>query len=253
MPRRARKSLNTTFLHVITQGIAKEEIFKDERDIRTYLYLIKKYYKTHNIRIIAYCIMNNHAHLLINAEQIEGLSQAMQKINLTYGIYYNTKNERVGYVFRDRFLSEAIQTERHLLSCIVYIHNNPVKAGIANELNKYKYSSYNDYMKGQGVATKDTIGLVFGGIRGYLEQFNEIHKIYICEDFLEDSVNVENKYKSKDVINDYLTQNNITIEEIKTDKEKLKSFLIEVRDKGKVSNRKVAEILQIGRETLRKM
>lgn len=251
MPRVARRDIKTTFFHVIVQGISREYIFREEEDIKTYLYLIKKYCDVHNIRIVAYCIMNNHAHFLMYTEQTIMLSKAMQRTNIIYGKYYNKKNERVGYVFRDRFLSEAIKTEKQLLNCIVYIHSNPIKANIVSEIDKYKYSSYNDYIKGQGIATKDTIKLIFGTVKGYIEQFKEIHITHKDQEFMEAFINIENK--NNKIIDDYLTRNEITIEEIKGNKEELKKFLLEVRDKRGVSNRKVAQILQIGREKLRKI
>lgn len=58
---------------------------------------------------MAYCIMNNHVHLLVYSEEVQKLSKMMQKINTAYAKYYNECNERVGYVFRDRYLSQPIR------------------------------------------------------------------------------------------------------------------------------------------------
>lgn len=104
--------------------------------------------KEFNIKVIAYCIMDNHAHFLINVEKIEKLSKLMHKINSVYARYYNyMKNGRKGYVFRDRYLSEPITSKRYLIQCIKYIHMNPVKAKIVLKCEEYKYSSYNIYIK----------------------------------------------------------------------------------------------------------
>lgn len=251
MPRIAREKLETCFYHVIVQGIAKEYIFEEEEDIKTYIYLIKKYCDTHKVKIIAYCMMNNHGHFLLYTEDSRELSKAMQRLNITYGKYYNKKNKRIGYVFRDRFLSEPIRTERQLLNCIVYIHNNPVKAHMVEEINKYKYSSYNEYIKGEGIATKDIIKLVFGTLLEYIEQFKKIHNNYEEDEFMEAFAEKEDKYK--EIIKKYLEKQRTTIEEIATNKDKVKEFLREVRDKRGVPNRRLAEILKIGRETLRKL
>lgn len=91
IPRIARKYLNTSFFHVIVQGIGKEYIFKNEIYIRQYLKLINKYSKELNIIIIAYCMMNNHAHFLIETEHKEKMSQLMQKTNSIFAKYYNYK------------------------------------------------------------------------------------------------------------------------------------------------------------------
>ena len=70
----------------------------------------------------------------------------MHKVNTLYAIYFNKKYNRVGYVFRDRYKSQAIYSEKQLYTCINYIHYNPVKAGICKIASEYEYSSYNEYI-----------------------------------------------------------------------------------------------------------
>ena len=148
MGRKARKNYDTSFFHVIVQGIKKEYIFKNNHYIEKYIKLINKYESEFDLMILSYCIMNNHAHLLIYTEKIEDMSKFMHKINSTYAEYFNYKeDERVGYVFRDRFKSQPIYDIRYLIKCINYIHLNPVKALIVSKCEDYKYSSYNYYLK----------------------------------------------------------------------------------------------------------
>ena len=146
--RQVRKNLNTSFFHVMIQGINKESIFKTENYIRRYLKILEKTQKERKVEIIAYCIMNNHAHLLIRTDNIEELSKFMQKTNGMYAQYYNFMQERVGYVFRDRYKTQPIMSQRQLIQCIKYIHQNPVKAGLVKDAGKYKFSSYK-YLKSQ--------------------------------------------------------------------------------------------------------
>lgn len=188
MPRIARKYLDTSFFHVMVQGINKEYIFKNERYISRYIQLIRKNLHNEHIRIISFCIMNNHAHLLIKTEDIKELSKYMQKVNCSYAKYYNyVENERVGYVFRDRYKSEPILNRRQLLQCIKYIHKNPVKAGMVASEEKYKYSSYCFYQQKldknikDEVLTMDEIELICDSNIEYEEDFldidNNIEKI----------------------------------------------------------------------------
>ena len=142
MPRFPRKHIKTSFFHVITQGINKSYIFDKSEDIKYYIKLIYKLSKEHEIEIIAYCIMNNHAHMLIKTKKSDELSKYMQRLNCTYARYYNKKYDRVGYVFRDRYKSEGIYDEQHLYNCIKYIYDNPVKAGICSKAKDYPYSNY---------------------------------------------------------------------------------------------------------------
>lgn len=143
----ARKYENSSFFHIIVQGINKEYIFQEEKFKITYLKQINRFSNELEINIIAYCIMDNHAHFLIMCDKIENLSKLMQKVNSVYAKYYNYIMKRVGYVFRDRFLSEAIDNKRYFIHCIKYIHLNPVKANIVDKCEKYKYSSYNYFLK----------------------------------------------------------------------------------------------------------
>lgn len=142
MPRVPRFYSDTSFFHVMTQGIKKEYIFNQSEDAERYISILYNTKDECKINIIAYCIMNNHAHLLLKASKVEYLSKFMHKTNGKYAKYYNKKYERVGYVFRDRFKSEAIYTEQNLYNCIAYIYNNPVKARICNSPEEYPFSNY---------------------------------------------------------------------------------------------------------------
>ena len=110
MPRFPRSYIKTSFFHVMVQGINKSYIFEEPENIKYYISTMHKLSKEQEIEIIAYCIMNNHAHMLIKTEQLKELSKYMQRLNTRYGKYYNKKHNRVGYVFRDRYKSEGIYT-----------------------------------------------------------------------------------------------------------------------------------------------
>ena len=84
MSRIARKDLQTSFLHIMVQGINKEFIFSKREYIEAYLQLIKKYQKKFPVSIISYCIMNNHAHMLVYVKDIKMLGKFMHIINLQY-------------------------------------------------------------------------------------------------------------------------------------------------------------------------
>lgn len=77
IPRIARNCLDTSFFHVMVQGINKEYIFKNNRYIKRYLQLMKEKLNREELEMIAYCIMNNHAHILVKTEDIKKLSKYM--------------------------------------------------------------------------------------------------------------------------------------------------------------------------------
>lgn len=242
MPRLARKDLSASFYHVIVQGINKEYIFNKKEYINKYLYLLNKYREEHDIKIIAYCIMNNHAHLLIYAEKVEELSKFMGKLNTIYAKIYNAEENRVGYVFRNRYKSEGIYEAKYLLNCIKYIHRNPVEAGIVEEEKEYKYSSYNDYVNKKGIITKAVIELVFGTEKNYLEQFYTISETN--NHFLDEEKDIE---KSEEIINRFCEEKQVRLEQVIEDDELLISLVKEIKEKGRISIRKISVLLKVNR------
>lgn len=145
MPRLAKKYYISFFLHIMVQGINKETIFKDEFYKKLYLKLIKDTVNEFDINLLAYVIMDNHVHILLNYNNIDDISKCMHKINQNFAQLYNKNENRVGYVFRNRYRSEQIIDKAHLYTVLAYIHFNPYKAGIINKLSDYKFSAYNQY------------------------------------------------------------------------------------------------------------
>ena len=236
MSRLPRNNMKTPFFHVITQGIEKSFIFEKPEDIKYYVKIMYKIKEEHNINIIAYCIMNNHTHMLIETKSIEQLSKYMQRINTTYGKYYNKKYSRVGYVFRDRYKAEGIYSEKHLYNCIKYIHNNPVKAGICNKAEEYPYSNYK-MMKNE---FKERYSLMTNS------ECNNEEYVFI-------DVDEKNETTCNKIIEAYLKENRIDLKSIKQSKELLKELILFLKDENKISLRKIAEELELSRETVRKI
>lgn len=238
MPRFPRKSFETLFFHVIVQGINREYIFYKEEYIKKYRKLLLYNSNKYNITLISYCIMNNHAHILLNVNKIEDLSLYMKSINTSYARYYNKCENRVGFVFRNRFESEPIYEENYLLNCIAYIHNNPVKASMVASPKDYPFSSYNDYLQLKGIATENTIRLVFGSTQDFLDTYKLIHlSNNEFKDFVE-----EIDYKK---IYDYL--NTFDIQYILSDNLKLKELVQNLIKNFKLPINTVCQLLNINR------
>lgn len=224
MPRIPRMYLNTEYFHVITQGINKSYIFDSSTDIKYYIKSMYDIKEKYNIEIIAYCIMNNHAHILIKSAVIKNLSKYMHNLNTRYGCYYNKKYKRVGYVFRDRYKAEGIYTEGHLYSCIKYIYANPVKAGLCNKPEEYLYSNY----KPMGKVGSD--------------------EDYMFMDIVEDSKEI-----CQMVLEKFLLEENISLEELKEDEKKLCRLFVRLKRDYKISLREIAMNFKLNREKVRKI
>ena len=240
MPRHARKYYNTSFFHVIVQGINKEYIFKEERYIKEYMKLLNKNKEHTSIQILSYCIMNNHAHLLIYTNTINEMSKFMKKVNASYAKYYNyMEQNRVGYVFRDRFLSEPIKDESHLIKCINYIHANPVNAGMVKYAKDYKYSSYKQYLKNNKLKQISKIT----GITIDMEMIINNNDIYGFKDIEKDN-NIE------EIIRKIF---NVGIEELKSDTDKLKDTIKLLKENYGITYKEIKNKFELSRYQMDKM
>ena len=145
MPRRARTHAESGIYHIMLRGINQQQIFEDEEDNQEFLQVLRDYKHVSGYKILAYCLMGNHAHLLMK-EGGESLEQTFKRIGARFVYWYNAKYRRIGHLFQDRFKSEAIENEQYLCTVIRYIHQNPIKAGICKSPEDYPYSSFHEYL-----------------------------------------------------------------------------------------------------------
>lgn len=230
----------------MTQGINREKIFSNSKNIEKYIKIIEEKQRNCEIVIIAYCIMTNHAHFLIKADKIEELSKFMQKVNTKYAIYYNKVNNRIGYVYRDRYKLQKITDIEHLYRCIEYIHDNPLKAGICIKQEQYKYSSFNLMYNSNRTELYTKVG----------ELLNEND---LCRDtnepikFLEEKIDKD--MECKKLIDEFLSEHSISKMQLleKNNRKILKSMVEKFRNIYSISYRSIERNLGISRETLRKL
>ncbi len=144
MPRIARIKGEYQTYHVILRGNERKNIFISDEDKVRFLDTLGRMKEKYNFKVEAYCLMDNHMHLLID-DNGNDISKIVKSINISYVYYFNHTYKRVGHLFQDRFKSEIIEDDKYLLSVSAYIHNNPVKAGIVKVPQEYKWSSFNHY------------------------------------------------------------------------------------------------------------
>jgi REP element-mobilizing transposase RayT len=118
--------------------------------------LIKEYQKVYNFKVYAYCLMDNHIHLILDPNGAD-ISKIMHCINFKYARYFNAEHKRHGHLFQDRFKSRVVVNNRYLLALSSYIHNNPLDVkGYESNPEDYYYSSLAVYF-GQG---KDEFNII---------------------------------------------------------------------------------------------
>ena len=243
MPRIARKDLNTSFLHVMVQGVNKEYIFNNTKYIEQYLRLIRENKANYELTIIAYCIMNNHAHFLVYTEDINSFGKFMQKINLLYAQMYNKKEKRCGVLFRNRYQIEPIYDIKHLINCIKYIHLNPVKARIVSKCEDYVYSSYLDFIFNKGATQSDVMINIFGNKCDYLELFNQTNE----KEFMDIDNSYDKKYYIVEGIKEFTKENSIEIVEIMSDRERLKQLINFLKNEWEINYIDISKFFEMSR------
>lgn len=246
MPRLARKDLESTFFHIMVQGIEKRYIFDKEIYKKKYLKLIIETGEKYGIRVLSYCIMDNHCHILINIDRIEDMSKFMHKINFSFAQFYNyMENKRVGYVFRDRFSSEQIFNEEYLFNCIVYIHNNPVKAKMVKSPKDYKYSSYNDYKNKRGIYNKDILKEIIDLSRIADEKNESEYTFQDIENNNEEVIDC--------IILKYEKKYNMKISEMRKEKDIIRNIIYELKNNYKIKYKEMSPKIKLSLSTISRL
>jgi len=148
LPRKPRIVIEDGVYHVISRGVNNEPIFKDENDYFEFLSLLKKESIENNIKVLCYCLMKNHYHLLLKIKTTN-LSNFIQILNSKYAKFINQKYFRIGHLFQNRFKSHFINNLNYLINVSRYIHLNPVEINIVDRPEKYRWSSYKYYISNE--------------------------------------------------------------------------------------------------------
>lgn len=137
--------------------------------------------------------MDNHIHILLQEIQ-ESSSILIQRVSSSYVIWYNRKHERCGHLFQERFKSEVVDTDLYFFTVLRYIHQNPVKEKIVNDVADYKWSSYNEYIGLGRIVDKDAVLTMFSSnlseaIQEFI-QFTRTENEDVCLEISEYKVNM---------------------------------------------------------------
>ena len=130
-------------LHITARGNHRNDIFRDEEDFQIYLGLIKEALEFYNgdFQVYAYCLMDNHVHLLVKCKE-KHISMFISRVHSLYAKIFNKKYRYIGYLFQNRYFTEVIEDDSQFLSTCRYIHLNPIRAKMVKKPEEYEWSSY---------------------------------------------------------------------------------------------------------------
>jgi putative transposase len=135
--------------HVTQRGNYRQAVFETDDDYLQYLQWLKEYSDKYNLDIWAYCLMNNHVHFVCVPEKEDSLSRTFNMLHMRYAQYVNRRKHASGHLWQGRFYS-SILDERHTCAAVRYVENNPVRAGIVEEAEDYRWSSAREHSSGSG-------------------------------------------------------------------------------------------------------
>ena len=155
--------------HVIVRGNHRETVFLDHSDYETYLHRLAVYRARYAVTLHAYCLMPNHVHLVLGTAALP-LDRFMQCLQQSYTQRFNRRYAQVGHVFQGRYKAFPCATDEYLVTLVRYVHQNPVRAGLAAHAEDYPYSGHRAYLGEMAAGLVDptfVLGLV-GGTSGYV-------------------------------------------------------------------------------------
>jgi REP element-mobilizing transposase RayT len=229
------------------RGINRQKIFHDDDDKQRFLGTLEKYKEISQIRIYALCLMDNHLHLLVK-EGNEDLAVTMKRIGVSYVWYYNQKYHSIGHLFQDRYRSEKVENHEYLLAAARYIHQNPVKAGIAGTSVEWVWSSCSTFYgisnSLRSLVDKDIVLDIFSERRQIaIQRFIEFNESISNDRFIDDDISIKltDEEAKKNIIN--LVPNH-EISEIKSlPKGQRNEIIQEIKKMEGVTQRQIARIL----------
>ncbi|KOF01540.1 transposase [Roseivirga seohaensis subsp. aquiponti] len=142
--------------HVYNQGNNRQAIFEGYNDYLMFLKKVRQFVKPH-CDILAYCLMPNHFHFLLNVTEkstelveqgnieVTRLSNSFRLLLSQYALDFNKKHDRSGSLFRQKTKSKLMVDSNQAFICFQYIHQNPWKAGLVGKMEDWEFSSFRDY------------------------------------------------------------------------------------------------------------
>jgi putative transposase len=147
MPRRLRVVLTGVPHHITQRGNNRQAVFFSDEDHRTYLRLLRDRSARYGLRILGYCLMPNHVHVIAVPVRPESLARALGQTHAQYALALNSSEARTGHLWQNRFFSCPLAGS-HLLAALRYVELNPVRAGLVPAAWDWRWSSARAHASG---------------------------------------------------------------------------------------------------------
>ncbi|MDA8327583.1 MAG: transposase [Betaproteobacteria bacterium] len=140
MPRLPRTVFAGLPHHVTQRGNRREDVFFTDEDREAYLTWLREYCDKYKLAVLAYCLMTNHIHLIVVPTTVDGLQRVLKPLHMRYAQRINRARNWKGHLWQGRFFSSPLD-EIYLLAAVRYVERNPVRAGMVERAEDYRWSS----------------------------------------------------------------------------------------------------------------
>ena len=148
MPRQARHAPGGLIYHVLNRGAGRQELFTDPGDFAAFVRVLAETLAHDPVRVLGYCVMGNHWHLVLWPARDGQLARFMQRLTVTHVRRWVEHRGRVGWgaVYQGRYQSFPAQDDEHLLNLLRYVERNPVRANLVRRAERWRWSSLGQSM-----------------------------------------------------------------------------------------------------------
>lgn len=156
MPRIARAVARGLPHHITQRGNYRQVIFRRDADYLQYLEWLREYSKRYALEIWAYCLMSNHIHFVCVPGEEDSLARTFNLLHMRYAQSVHRRRRTTGHLWQGRFYS-TILDEAHAYAAVRYVERNPVRAGMVQKAEDYRWSSAREHVKGfsDGLVSKE--------------------------------------------------------------------------------------------------
>lgn len=211
MPRQARVSVAGIVYHVINRANGRTQIFNTDKDYQHFEELLQEAKELTGMRILAYCVMPNHWHLVLYPHTDKVLGEFMGWLTSTHVRQYRTRTNTIGYghLYQDRYKSFPVQTDKYCQTLIRYVEQNPLRAKLTPRAENWHWSSLWRREQGSEKQKQLLAPLPIELPKNYLESVNQV----LSEENLESirySVNKGKPYGNLEWVDRVVDDHNLT-------------------------------------------
>lgn len=186
MARPLRLSFQNAVYHITARGNRRDNIFYAAKDKDVFLAKMNEAFQKYAFICYAYCLMDNHYHLFLKTPHAN-ITEGMHYLNASYANWFRAKYHVDGAIFQGRYKSILVDEDSYSLALCTYIHLNPIRAGMIDDLLGFKWSSFADYTGKKGVVEGIDTGFILGQLDKNLSRAKKKYAAYVYENMKMES------------------------------------------------------------------